>query len=64
MVVAVTHECDYPAAATALPRTMSNAVDNGGAPPADTDWRIRRALGSGGFAPPPAGVARTDSLSF
>lgn len=46
-VVAVTHECDYPHEATALPRITSNALDNDGALPATIDRHIRQALHAG-----------------
>ena len=47
LVVAVTHECDYPAEAAVLPRVTSNALDNQGATPAEIDRHIKRALHSG-----------------
>jgi len=47
MVVAVTHECDYPAEATVLPRVTGNALDYEGAPPGEIDRHIKRALHSG-----------------
>jgi iron complex transport system substrate-binding protein len=47
MVVATTHECDYPPQATSLPRVTSNALDHDGASPATIDRHIKRALHNG-----------------
>jgi iron complex transport system substrate-binding protein len=46
-VVGVTHECDYPPAAIGLPALTSNAVVEGGQPPAAIDRHIRRAVHAG-----------------
>jgi iron complex transport system substrate-binding protein len=46
-VVAVTHECDHPAAATRLPVVTSNALPTEGAPSRDIDTHIRRARHEG-----------------
>lgn len=47
MVVATTHECDYPPQATPLPRVTSNALDHDGASPATIDRHIKSALHAG-----------------
>lgn len=46
-VVAVTHECDHPAAARPLPKVTSNAVIAEGASPASIDRHIRSARPAG-----------------
>jgi iron complex transport system substrate-binding protein len=45
-VVAVTHECDHPEAATRLPR-LTNSVIEPGLEPADIDARVREVTGRG-----------------
>src|SRR5680860_1113788 len=45
-VVAVTHECDHPAAVSALPRLTTSAIPDGLAP-AETDARVRQLTGRG-----------------
>ncbi len=45
-VVAVTHECDYPAAATDLPRLTESVIEDGLAP-AEIDARVRELTGRG-----------------
>jgi iron complex transport system substrate-binding protein len=45
-VVAVTHECDHPAAATRLPRLTSSVIPEGLAP-AEIDARVREVTGRG-----------------
>jgi iron complex transport system substrate-binding protein len=45
-VVAVTHECDYPEAATRLPRLTRSVVTEGLAP-AQIDARVRELVGAG-----------------
>jgi iron complex transport system substrate-binding protein len=45
-VVAVTHECDHPAEATALPRLTSSVIPDG-LPPAEIDARVREVTGRG-----------------
>jgi iron complex transport system substrate-binding protein len=45
-VVAVTHECDHPAAATALPRLTSSVIPEG-LPPAEIDARVREVTARG-----------------
>jgi iron complex transport system substrate-binding protein len=45
-VVAVTHECDHPAAATTLPRLTSSVIPEG-LPPAEIDARVREVTGRG-----------------
>lgn len=45
-VVAVTHECDHPAAVGSLPRLTTSAVADGLAP-AETDARVRELTGRG-----------------
>jgi iron complex transport system substrate-binding protein len=46
-VVAVTHECDHPAGAAALPAVTRNLVDHRDAPPAAIDRHIRASLHEG-----------------
>jgi iron complex transport system substrate-binding protein len=46
-VVGVTHECDFPAAAAALPKLTSDVVVHAGMPPGDVDRHIRAALHEG-----------------
>jgi iron complex transport system substrate-binding protein len=46
-VVAVTHECDYPPAARALPVITGSALDHGGAGSAEIDASVRAQLGDG-----------------
>jgi len=45
-VVAVTHECDYPEDACALPRLTSSVIEDG-LPPAEVDARVREVTGRG-----------------
>jgi iron complex transport system substrate-binding protein len=45
-VVAVTHECDHPAAATRLP-TLTRSVVPAGLPAAEIDTRVRDLVGAG-----------------
>jgi iron complex transport system substrate-binding protein len=45
-VVAVTHECDHPAAATRLPRLTSSVIPEG-LEPAEIDARVREVTGGG-----------------
>lgn len=45
-VVAVTHECDHPEAATRLPRLTSSAIEPG-LEPAEVDARVREVTGRG-----------------
>jgi len=45
-VVAVTHECDHPAAARELPRLTSSVIEDG-LPPAEIDARVREVTGRG-----------------
>jgi iron complex transport system substrate-binding protein len=45
-VVAVTHECDHPAAATRLPRLTSSVIPEG-LQPAEIDARVREVTGRG-----------------
>jgi iron complex transport system substrate-binding protein len=45
-VVAVTHECDHPEAATRLPRLTSSVIPEG-LPPAEIDSRVREVTGRG-----------------
>ena len=45
-VVAVTHECDHPPAATALPRLTSSVLPDG-LGPAEIDARVREVIGRG-----------------
>ena len=45
-VVAVTHECDHPAAATELPRLTSSVIPEG-LPPAEIDARVREVTARG-----------------
>ena len=45
-VVAVTHECDHPAAATMLPRLTSSVIPEG-LPPGEIDARVREVTGRG-----------------
>ena len=45
-VVAVTHECDHPAQATALPRLTSSVIPEG-LPAAEIDARVREVTGRG-----------------
>ena len=45
-VVAVTHECDHPEAATHLPRLTSSVIPEG-LPPAEIDSRVREVTGRG-----------------
>jgi iron complex transport system substrate-binding protein len=45
-VVAVTHECDYPHAATKLPRLTSSVIPSG-LPAAEIDARVREVTGRG-----------------
>jgi iron complex transport system substrate-binding protein len=45
-VVAVTHECDHPPAATELPRLTSSVIADG-LPPAEIDARVREVTGRG-----------------
>jgi iron complex transport system substrate-binding protein len=45
-VVAVTHECDHPEAATALPRLTRSVVESG-LEPAQVDSRVRELVGAG-----------------
>ena len=45
-VVAVTHECDHPAAARELPRLTSSVIPDG-LPPAEIDARVREVTGRG-----------------
>jgi iron complex transport system substrate-binding protein len=45
-VVAVTHECDFPAEATALPRLTSSVIPEG-LEPAEIDRRVREVTGRG-----------------
>jgi iron complex transport system substrate-binding protein len=45
-VVAVTHECDHPPAATRLPRLTSSVIE-GGLAPAEIDSRVRELTGRG-----------------
>lgn len=45
-VVGVTHECDHPAAVSALPRLTTSAIPDGLAP-AETDARVRELTGRG-----------------
>jgi iron complex transport system substrate-binding protein len=45
-VVAVTHECDHPAAATRLPRLTSSVIPEG-LEPAEIDARVREVTGRG-----------------
>jgi iron complex transport system substrate-binding protein len=45
-VVAVTHECDHPDAATRLPRLTSSVIPEG-LPPAEIDSRVREVTGRG-----------------
>jgi iron complex transport system substrate-binding protein len=45
-VVAVTHECDYPEAATRLPRLTSSVIPEG-LEPAEIDARVREVTGRG-----------------
>src|SRR5438045_6528857 len=45
-VVAVTHECDHPAAALALPRLTRSVIGDGLAP-AEIDARVREITGRG-----------------
>jgi iron complex transport system substrate-binding protein len=45
-VVAVTHECDYPHAATRLPRLTDSVIEPGLAP-AEVDARVREVTGRG-----------------
>jgi iron complex transport system substrate-binding protein len=45
-VVAATHECDYPPAATELPRLTSSVIPPG-LPPAEIDARVREVTGRG-----------------
>ena len=47
-VVAVSHECDYPAAARALPALTGPAVDTRGLPQAEIDAAISGLLAAGG----------------
>jgi iron complex transport system substrate-binding protein len=46
-VVGVTHECDYPPAAAALPALTSSAIDHEGRTCAEIDRHIRRAVHGG-----------------
>lgn len=46
-VVGVTHECDHPAPARALPRVTSSALDHEGQPCAAIDRHIRQAVHEG-----------------
>jgi iron complex transport system substrate-binding protein len=46
-VVAITHECDYPAEAQHLPRVTANALPNEGQPSAVIDRHIRKARHDG-----------------
>jgi iron complex transport system substrate-binding protein len=46
-VVAVTHECDFPAAARLLPSVTRNLLDHGGQAPAAVDRHIRAARHEG-----------------
>lgn len=46
-VVAVTHECDHPAAARALPAVTSSLIDHEGSSPATVDRHIQAARHSG-----------------
>jgi iron complex transport system substrate-binding protein len=45
-VVAVTHECDHPAAARRLPRLTSSVIEDG-LPPAEIDARVREVTARG-----------------
>ena len=45
-VVAVTHECDHPAAAARLPKLTSSVIEDGLAP-AEIDARVREVTGRG-----------------
>src|SRR5205809_638406 len=45
-VVAVTHECDFPPAATALPR-LTRSVIGDGVSPAEIDAAVRATVGRG-----------------
>jgi iron complex transport system substrate-binding protein len=46
-VVAVTHECDYPAQVERLPRITSSVYDHEGESCADIDRHIKRAIHDG-----------------
>jgi iron complex transport system substrate-binding protein len=46
LVVAVTHECDYPAETRELPRLTSSVIEEG-LPPAEVDARVREVTAAG-----------------